>query len=93
MLNSVKLHRWWIVVWFAASLLGGVWIGYSALERQREAFETDARIVHRLLSQRAVQHDAILSTLALLQSGTDAAQPEQRLSSVYPQILAVKRRD
>jgi signal transduction histidine kinase len=81
------------VVWFAASLLGPMWIGYSALERQREAFETDARIVHRLLSQRAVQHDAILSTLALLHYGTDAAQPEQRLSSVYPQILAVKRRD
>lgn len=63
------------------------------MERQREAFETDARIVHRLLSQRAVQHDAILSMLALLQPAADSAQPEQRLSSVYPQILAVKRRD
>jgi hypothetical protein len=66
--------------------------GHS-LERQREAFETDARIVHRLLSERAVQHDAILSMLALLQSPSDATHPEQRLPSVYPQILAVKRRD
>ncbi len=83
---------------------GGYWRGWqgcywvffiasNSLERQREVFETDARIVHRLLSQRAVQHDAILSTLALLQSGAVTAQPEQRLPSVYPQILAVKRRD
>jgi FixJ family two-component response regulator/signal transduction histidine kinase len=34
---------------------------------RQAAFETDARIAHRLLSQRAAQHDAILATLALLQ--------------------------
>lgn len=83
----------WVLAWLAVSLPGAAWIGHNALEQMREAFETDARIVHRLLSQRAVQHDAILSTLTLLQAGADATQPEQRLSSVYPQILAVKRRD
>lgn len=93
MLNSVKTHGWWILAWLAGLMLGCVWIGFNALERQREVFETDARIVHRLLSQRAVQHDAILSMLALLQPAADSAQPEQRLPSVYPQILAVKRRD
>ena len=93
MLNVFKMRGGWIAAWLVLSLLGGAWIGRSALQQQREAFETDARIVHRLLSQRAVQHDAILSTLALLQTGADAAQPEQRLPSVYPQILAVKRRD
>lgn len=36
---------------------------------QREAFETQARIAHRLLSQQAVQHEAILATLVLLQPG------------------------
>src|SRR5690606_15410940 len=58
----------------------------------RAAFETDARIVHRLLSQRAGQHDAILATLALLQPAGGADPVEQRLPALYPQILAVQRR-
>ena len=41
------------------SLLGSVWAGHGALEYKREAFETDACIVHQLLSQRAQRHDAI----------------------------------
>ncbi len=70
--------------------------GARAPQQLQADFETDARIVHRLLSQRAVQHDAILSTLALLQpaapeqGSADAALP--RLPSVYPQILDVLRR-
>lgn len=83
----------WIALWLLVSAAGSAWIARSALERLREAFETDARIVHRLLSQRVVQHDAIMATLALLSGPDDAAQPEQRLSSVYPQILGVQRRD
>ena len=46
---------------------GAGWLAHARLQQLQAAFETDARIVHRLLSQRAVQHDAILSTLALLQ--------------------------
>ena len=65
------------------------WQAQSALTRLREAAETDARIVHRLLSQRAAQHDAILATLTLLQPA-DGAQ--QRLPAVYPQVLAVRQR-
>ena len=75
---------------------GAGWLAHARLQQLQADFETDARIVHRLLSQRAVQHDAILSTLALLQpaepgqGGADAALP--RLPSVYPQILDVLRR-
>lgn len=73
MFNGIKAQGVWLRVWLAVLLLGCAWIGRSALEWQRDAFETDACIVHRLLSQRAVQHDAILSTLALLQLGSVAA--------------------
>lgn len=38
------------------------------LAREREAFDTGSRIARRLLSQRVVQHDAILATLALLRT-------------------------
>lgn len=79
-------------VWLSVVALGCLVLARGELARLREAFETDARIVHRLLSQRAVQHEAVLATLALLQPADGAGQPEQRLPSVYPQILGVERR-
>ena len=85
-----------LLVWFAISVIGGVLLGRAELAQLREAFETDARISHRLLSQRVVQHEAVLATLALLQPTphTGSAElAEQRLPSVYPQILSVQRRD
>jgi signal transduction histidine kinase len=84
------------MVWLVLSATGCVLLARSELAQLRDAFETDARISHRLLSQRAVQHDAVLATLALLQPASQpgsAESAEQRLSSVYPQILGVQRRD
>ena len=78
------------------ALAGAAAIARLSLEQQRALFETDARIVHRLLSQQVVQHDAMLATLALLQPAPDssvgASSPEQRLPVLYPQILTVQRR-
>lgn len=93
MLKLIKVHRLWIVAWVVLCAAGSTLLGRLELAQLRDAFETDARIVHRLLSQRAVQHDAILATLALLQAGADNARPEQRLPALYPQILTVRRRD
>ena len=86
----------WFLAWCLLTCLGVLVLARVALTQLREAFETDSRIVHRLLSQRVVQHDAVIAMLALLQAPRDAAQtvqPEQRLGSVYPQILQVLRRD
>ena len=94
MLLPIRRHASWMLAWCIVTALGCVALARMELTQQREAFETDARIVHRLLSQRVVQHDAVLATLALLQASGDpaeAAQPEQRLSSVYPQFLGVLR--
>ena len=74
-------------------MLVAVVLVQQELARIRDGFETDARIVHRLLSQRVVQLDAVLATLALLQGPPGVSTPEQRLSSVYPHILQVQRRD
>jgi signal transduction histidine kinase len=84
-------HGAWIVAGLLLAGLGGVVLARAELERVREGFETEARIAHRLLSQRVVQHDAILATLALLQPA--GAGAEQRLPALYPQILSVQRRD
>lgn len=64
----------------------------SELAGLRAAFETDARIVHRLLSQRAAQHDAVMAMLSLLQSDGGASAPDRRVTSVYPQVLDVRQR-
>ncbi len=80
----------WVLAWALLGALGAVLLARDHLGQLRNTFDTDARIVHRLLSQRVVQHDALLSSMALLQP---PAGGEQRLSSVYPQILEVKRRE
>lgn len=94
---QVRQGRWiWLLVWCVLTLLGCMVLARLALTQLRDTFETDARIGHRLLSQRVVQHDAVMAMLALLQTPRDAShssQPEQRLASVYPQILQVQRRD
>lgn len=91
-----RLSVWWLVGGAVVALAGAAAIARQSIEQQRALFETDARIVHRLLSQQVVQHDAILATLALLQpdaTGPSGTPPEQRLPALYPQILAVQRRD
>jgi C4-dicarboxylate-specific signal transduction histidine kinase len=81
----------WLLAWALASLLVAGWLVRSELTQLREAFETDARITHRLLSQRVVQHDAMLATLALLGNADATSHPEQRLPTLYPHILSVQR--
>lgn len=82
----------WAVVWAVLSAAGMTLLVQRELGAQREAFEVDARIAHRLLSQRAVEHEAVLATLALLSPGA-AAGAERRLPAIHPRILAVLRRD
>ena len=77
----------WFSGWVAGCALGATLLIGQSIDRQREAFYTDARIAHRLLSQRAVQHEAVLATLSLMQPALEA-----RLPAVYPQFLQVWRR-
>lgn len=86
-------HGAWIVPALLLAAAGCVAIARAELGRQRDAFETDARIAHRLLSQRVVQHEAVLATLALLQPGGAGQSAEERLPALYPQILSVRRRE
>lgn len=89
----LKRYGLWALAWLVGALLGGGLLARTELAQLHDAFDTDARIEHRLLSQRAVQHDAILATLALLRTADANDQPEQRLPAVYPQILSVQRSD
>ncbi|MEO7547233.1 MAG: ATP-binding protein [Ramlibacter sp.] len=89
----LRRHGSWIAVWLLATAAGGVLLARLELARLQDAFDTDMRIAHRLLSQRVVQHDAVLATLAMLQPPAQAVAPEQKLPALYPQILSVQRRE
>lgn len=89
------LPRWaWPLAGVVLAIAGGSWLVAAEVASQRASFDTDARIAHRLLSQQAVQHDAMLAMLVLLQPmGGDAGPgPEQRLPALVPQVLQVLRR-
>lgn len=84
----------WSIGWAALVAAGALAIVRTDIAQRRAGFQEESGIAHRLLSQRAAQHDAILATLALLAPSVDArGNPEQRLPAVYPQVLAVLRRD
>lgn len=89
----IRRHALWLGLWALLATAGAAALARLELSRLYAAFDTDVRITHRLLSQRMAQHDAALATLALLQpaAGPDAAQ--RRLPSLYPQVVAVQRRD
>ncbi len=86
----------WLLAWAIVAAAGAGWLAHTRLLALEEAFVTDARIVHRLLSQRAVQHDAIMAMLPLLQPPADhhstQAEALPHLPSAYPQIITVLRR-
>ncbi|MBH1964484.1 MAG: two-component sensor histidine kinase [Comamonadaceae bacterium] len=81
----------WLALWLTCSAVGAGWLATNRLAELRADFDTDARIAHRVLSQRMAQHDAILATLALLQPAKGSGDAE-RLSALYPQILEVLQR-
>ncbi|OUM02937.1 sensor histidine kinase [Variovorax sp. JS1663] len=93
MKHGLRARVGWWLAWLVLAVAGAVWIARAELAQLQDDFETNARIAHRLLSQQVVQYDAVLATLALLETAADAGRPEQRLSSVYPSILGVERRN
>lgn len=92
----------WLLVWTGLVLAGSLVVVRMDIAQRREAFQAEARIAHRLLSQRMAQHEAVLATLVLLAPPPPSssspplapeARPEQRLVAFYPELLAVLRRD
>lgn len=82
-----------MLLWLACAVAGAGWLATSRLSDLRTDFDTEGRIAHRVLSQRMVQHDAIMATLALLQSAESSGRGEPaRLSALYPQIINVLQR-
>lgn len=82
----------WLVV-TAAGCVGG---SYLMLERQRTAFEAEARTALRWVSDRARDNETLVDTLVMLQPGPPPSGQfpmEARLGSLHPSVQKVLRRD
>ena len=81
---------WLLFAIFATALLG--FYNYSRIDAE---FEAEARTIHRILSQRADQHDAHLTSLAAVVSDTDHTSSTTRAIAdavlrFYPRITAIE---
>jgi len=74
--------RWRSVgAWLLLSLAGIAVLGRLDYGAQRDRFLQGASIAHRMLSQKAVQHEAVLDTLAAL---SHPPAPDRLLPSLQP---------
>lgn len=92
-MNGLRRIAPWLLAWLVLAAAGCAWLAQQRLQQLHDAFDTDARIAHRVLSQRMVQHEAILATLVLLQPEGPAAGPApwSALTRPYPQVREVLR--
>lgn len=98
-IESTLLRRWWLPLagGLALMLLYSTWLLLDSQASQAQSFETNSRILHRLLTQRAEQHEAIFAAL-LAAEATVAEQDQELLQSfasalqhAYPQVAAIER--
>ncbi|MDB5045056.1 MAG: two-component sensor, partial [Deinococcus sp.] len=84
-----------VLGWLVVAGLGTLALLLSHRSAQYEAFEVDARILHRVLSQRMEQQEAVLYALDAL-SQQDVAGPTferyaGQLFQTYPQVMALEK--
>ncbi|EYB68599.1 hypothetical protein DEIPH_ctg019orf0012 [Deinococcus phoenicis] len=89
------LRRVALLAWILVTVLVGLaWLVASARNVQAR-FETGARILHRVLSQRSEQQEAVLASLtALTRAGVSDEALHQYVGAMraqYPQIVGVQR--
>ncbi|MDP3816635.1 ATP-binding protein [Pseudomonas sp.] len=98
-IESTLARRWWLPIasGLALMLLYSAWLLLDSQASHAQTFETDSRILHRLLTQRAEQHEAIFAAL-LAAEATVAEQDQGLLQSfavalqhAYPQVAGIER--
>ncbi|CAI2932761.1 protein of unknown function [Aminobacter niigataensis] len=90
-----NLTRSWLfglALWLAALLAFALYSVETSRARLAGELEVTGRTLHRLISQRAAQHDAHMTSLIALTSGAEAAplgvvrQVMESISRFYPRI-------
>lgn len=72
-----------LLCWLLLFGLGAAWIGRQDYLRQYDAFFQGTSIAQRMLSQKTVQHEAVLATLAAL---SHPPAPERLYPSLRPSL-------
>ena len=72
-----------LLCWLLLFGLGAAWIGRQDYLRQYDAFSRGTSIAQRMLSQKTVQHEAVLATLAAL---SHPPAPERLYPSLRPSL-------
>ncbi|MBQ0960081.1 two-component sensor histidine kinase [Ideonella sp. 4Y11] len=83
--------RWGVAALVLAALGCGLLWRLDDAQR-RETFDTQARIAHRLLSQHALQMEAVLATLTLVAAGPEGGDAARRLPALLPAVRSVQQR-
>lgn len=93
--SSARRRIAWLCV--LAGAIGVAAIVRTDIALRRSAFQAEAQMAHRVLSQATSRLDAVLGTLVLMarpaEGDASEASAAARLPAVYPQVLAAWRRE
>ncbi len=83
-----------LIVWLFAAVAAMVLLGVYNVSRLASSFDAEARTLHRVMSQRADQHDALLTSLAAVvgdaEGGGSSLRPvAEAMLRFYPRIAAI----
>lgn len=92
---KMRWYRLGLLIWFLIGFaLCVAWAGI-VINASRGVFEQDARILHRELSQRAEQHEAVLEGLSALEQSKVGMATQSKFARAmqtrYPQIEGIAR--
>lgn len=88
------LARRVLASWLAVLTAGAALVGAGSYARLSGGFDAEARTLHRIVSQRADQHDAFLTSFSAVLLSPDAPLPAARavagaVQRFYPRVTAV----
>ncbi|MBO1014467.1 sensor histidine kinase [Achromobacter sp. SD115] len=75
--------------WLVLFALGALWIGRQDYVDQYERFTQSTSVAQRMLSQKTVQHEAVLATLAALSHPPAPERLYPSLQPAMPQLLGL----
>ncbi|MPT38070.1 MAG: sensor histidine kinase [Achromobacter sp.] len=78
-----------LLCWLVLFCLGAVWIGRQEYVDQHERFFQSTSVAQRMLSQKTVQHEAVLATLAALSHPPSPERLYPSLRPAMPQLLGL----
>lgn len=85
-MNPPLRHRA-LLAWLVLFCLGALWIGRQHYVDQYDRFFQDTSVAQRMLSQKTVQHEAVLATLSAL---SHPPAPERLFPSLRPAMPQLK---